>query len=238
MATAISERLRTLTDDWARELRRSPLFKLIASAHLPPRALAFYLESMRQLIYYSERNLAVAGTRCRELEQLGLVDYFERKSIEENGHDRWSEADLARLPHAATNALRPAAAIQALLELQQRAIATHPICFAAYVVWAEYMTAILGDESVAMLVACGYERSQLTTLTKHTEADREHSLRGFEELAGLWRQQVDAEQVVETVRTACALFGGFCQEIWEQATMTDGVDPIVPEQPVPSVARS
>ena len=212
-----ADQVRTAVDSWNDEIRDTAAYELAARGQIPMQALAFYLESMRYLFYHSERSMGYAVSRCAELGDHGLEQYFKAKVHEENGHDRWPQNDLDHLPEGCVLGVEPAGAIRRLVELQARALAEHPICLLAYAVWAEYMTACLGAETVAMLVSGGYERGQLSTITNHVDADGEHAIRGFAELDSLWSGQVSAEAIFNVVKQACQLFSEFCVEIHDCA---------------------
>jgi hypothetical protein len=211
--TSLAILLRISIEHWAAELRQSPLQKLAKRGELTPRALALYLESLRYLLHHSERNVMVAAARSQELGLGAVVEYFERKASEEQGHDSWASDDLALLPKGLVKEVQPAPSAIALTNLQR------PLCFVAYILWAEYFTVLLGDEWLAALATCGYERSQVSAVAKHVEADREHAARGFDELDGLWKGQPASSVVLGVVEEAKRLFEAFCDEICSEARL-------------------
>jgi hypothetical protein len=91
------------------------------------------------------------------------------------------------------------------------------MCYAAYILWAEYLTALLGAEWLAALAASGYSRDQLSSVSKHLDADREHAPRGFEEIDALWQAEPSGAVVFEAVDDAARLFRAFCDEICAEA---------------------
>ncbi|HKU38601.1 MAG TPA: hypothetical protein VJR89_10655, partial [Polyangiales bacterium] len=144
-------------------------------------------------------------------------DYFRGKAVEEKGHDSWASADLARLPAASSAGIEPAHAVRELVALQKSLIAQHPMCYAAYVLWAEYLTTLLGDEWLAALEAAGYAREQLSAAAKHLDADREHVLRGFLDIEALWQGEPEPAFVLGAVERAAQVFRAFCDEICSEA---------------------
>jgi len=217
METLASE-LKASIEQWAECLRRdSALSHRARAGQLPPRALAVYLESLRYLFRssYESLGLAAAASHCRG--DAELARYFETKAFEEQGHDMWAVSDLAHLPPLAAEGIRPAAAIVRLVDLQRRLIEHHPMCFVAYAVWAEYFTALLGDEWLEVLAAQGYSRGQLSSIAKHLEADRAHAAAGFAEVEHLWRGSPDREDLLSAVARAGAEFARFCDEICSEA---------------------
>lgn len=210
--------LRELIERSAEELRQtSALATLVKAGKITPRAIALYLESLRYLFSHSPELLRAAAQRSDELGRVGLGDYFRAKIHEEQGHDNWASSDLARLPASITAGIRPAQAVVQLVALQRSTIARDPMCYAAYVLWAEYLTALLGAEWLAALAAFGYSREQLSSVAKHLDADREHAPRGFEEIEGLWQAEPPTAVVLEGVEAAAGLFRGFCDEICAEA---------------------
>jgi hypothetical protein len=151
--------LRETIERSAEDLRQtSALAMLVKQGRITPRAIALYLESLRYLFGNSLGLLRTAAQRSDELGRTALGDYFRRKVDEEQGHENWASADLARLPQAASAGVRPAQAVIDIVVLQHTLIARDPICYAAYALWAEYLTTLLGDEWLAALAASGYSR--------------------------------------------------------------------------------
>ena len=210
--------LREMIERSANELRQtSALATLVKQGKITPRAIALYLESLRYLFSHSPELLRAAAQRSDALGRAGLGNYFRAKVHEEQGHDNWASSDLARLPTSITAGIRPAQAVVQLVELQRAMIARDPMCYAAYVLWAEYLTALLGAEWLAALAAFGYSKEQLSSVAKHLDADREHAPRGFEEIDSLWQAEPSTRVVIEGVEDASRLFRGFCDEICAEA---------------------
>ena len=210
--------LRQTIERAADEVRQtSALAMLVKQGAITPRAIALYLESLRYLFSQSPELLRTAAQRSDALGRAGLADYFRTKVDEEQGHDNWAATDLAKLPAAVTAGVRPAQAAVDLVQLQRSLIARDPICYVAYILWAEYLTTLLGAEWLAALAAMGYKREQLSSVSKHLDADQEHAPRGFEELAVLWDAEPATPVVVEAVESAARLFRASCDEICAEA---------------------
>lgn len=205
-------------DEWAARLRsESPLVHAAREGRVGARALAVYLESLRYTFSQSRSNILAAAERSDAMKLPELAAYFRHKADEENGHDQWAAHDLTRLPRAAAQGVEPAAASRALVALQRELIEQHPICFLAYAIWAEYLTASLGDEWLRMLARSGFERSQVSAIAKHVEADVDHADEGFEVLDRLWPGQPAPSDVLHAVVRAERGFEAFCAEIAEVA---------------------
>ena len=205
--------LRTVIEPWAEALLQHPLAVLARSGRLPARALGFYLVSLRYLFASSQQTLRLATERARQLGDEELTEFFRRKTREEVGHDHWATEDLTHLPASSTHRLEPANGVEALVELQKSAIAQHPLCFVAYILWAEYFSILVGDSWLDALETSGYARTQVTAISKHLELDRGHAARVLQEIDELDDGTLGPETLVTTVRRACALFEAFCDEI-------------------------
>jgi hypothetical protein len=216
MTQRLSYLVKTSIDSWAVRLRaQSPLTAAAESGQLSPRALALYLESLRYVFTHSQANIRAAAGRAEALQLSELAAYFRAKASEEHGHEQWAEHDLQQLPDDAVQGIEPAGACLALVALQEVLIDQHPLCFLAYTVWAEYLTASLGAEWLSLLANCGYDRSAVTAVAKHLDADADHAFEGFDALDRLWHGEPGAADILAGVEHAERGFEAFCIEISE-----------------------
>jgi hypothetical protein len=214
MAESLSTMVKASIDAWAEHLRtQSPLVRAAQQGELGSRSLALYLESLRYVFARSQGNIIAAAERAQALQLPELCAYFRDKAAEEIGHDQWASNDLAHLPSRAVDGIRPAAGSVALVSLQRALIQEHPLCFLAYTVWAEYLTASLGDEWLHMLARSGYQRSTVSAVALHLEADQGHAFQGFEALDRLWRGLPSALEILAGVHSAERAFEIFCAEV-------------------------
>jgi len=215
-AESLSRLVKSSIDNWAVRLRaESPLTAAAESGQLSPRALALYLESLRYVFIHSQANIRAAAQRAEALQLSELAAYFRAKACEEQGHEQWAENDLQQLPTDAVRGIEPAQACLALVALQEVLIEQHPLCFLAYTVWAEYLTASLGAEWLSLLANCGYDRGAVSAVAKHLDADVEHAFEGFDALDRLWQGVPTADQILAAVEHAERGFEAFCTEISE-----------------------
>ena len=222
MTDSLSALVKASIDGWAERLRaHSPLVRAAQQGELSQRSLALYLESLRYVFAQSQANILGAAERAQALQLPELAAYFRDKAREETGHDQWAANDLLHLPSLAVEGIRPAAASLELVSLQDALIQKHPMCFLAYTVWAEYLTASLGDEWLRMLARSGYQRSAVSAVALHLEADQDHALEGFEALDRLWPNVARVEgapsalEILDGVLCAEQGFEAFCAEICE-----------------------
>lgn len=215
---SIADRLKEAIERYAQELgERTALVEIARRGELTPRAMALYLESLRYLLQHSERNLRLAAERCEALGRDREAAWFWRKVREEDGHDRWARNDLATLPPAAVAGIHPAPAVRALVELQQRLLDRDPLCFVAYVQWAEHFSAHVGDVWLDALARSGFDRSQVSAIDNHLETDRAHAAAGFREIDELAAGSADVSLLLASVEQAGRVFETFCNEICAEA---------------------
>jgi len=209
----ISSQIGQAVETWVANLRGSALAALARSGGLTARGLAAYLVSLRYLLSESEPSLLLATQRSRELRLPQLATYFATKTEEERGHERWVDDDLQTLSDVARAQLEPARHIRQLVDLQRRLIAHHPICFVAYVLWAEYFTALIGPDWLAAVAQSGFHPGQLSSVARHVEADRHHAAEGVREIDRLWTGEPPAHEILTAVAEASRIFDGFCNEV-------------------------
>lgn len=213
-----SERMKQAIEVYAVELgTKTQLAEIARRGELTPRAMALYLESLRYLLQNTQRHLALAAVHCEQLGRRQLAKYFRRKAGEEQDHDRWAIADLAHLPAKAVAGIRPAPAVRALVDLQARFIQEEPLCFVAYLQWAEYFSVHVGDAWLDALAKSGYERSQVSAIDNHLEADRDHAAAGFSEIDELVEAGADPATMLGAIDQAGAVFERLCNEICAEA---------------------
>lgn len=210
----LADALKQQIETWAADLvQNSRLGELTRSGKLPAAGLAMYLVSLRYHLVHSQANLARAAERSRTLGLSEIAQYFDQKAREERGHERWADNDLRQLPESALGDGLLATHMIELVALQSTLIDRHPICFVAYVLWAEYGTVLIGDVWLAALERSGFARTQVTAVDNHLDNDRLHAAHALRELDRLWNGNPDATTVHTGVTTASRLFTGFCDEI-------------------------
>jgi hypothetical protein len=215
---SIAERMKQAIELYAAELAtKTQLAEIAQRGELTPRAMALYLESLRYLFQHTQRHLTLAAARCERLGRRRLAEYFRCKSAEEQGHDRWAINDLSRLPAKAVAGVRPAPAVRALVELQARFIQEEPLCFVAYLQWAEYFSVHVGDAWLDALAKSGYQRSQVSAIDKHLELDRDHAAIGFRQIDELVEGGTDPASLLGAIEQAGAVFARLCDEICSEA---------------------
>lgn len=175
---------------YAERTRFSNPFMLGAAAgKLKGDAVARYLASLRFMLgctpAFLQRSQRVAQRRGAPK----LAAYFAKKLIEEDGHDAWAEYDMRNLVkqfEIAEHSQQPVPSILTLATYLEQLIDQDPRLYLTYILWAEFITALLGTELVGHLVGrCGVSKSALSSVVKHVELDGDHAEHGFSEVADL-----------------------------------------------------
>jgi hypothetical protein len=163
-------------------LNSSPLFNRARQGRIPPSVVHSYLRSLHYLISHTQPHLRVARERAIACGQFELAAFFEEKQRDEAGHEEWAESDMRRLAHCFGDLgpVSPAPSIVALCRFIERLIGEDPRLYVVYMLSAEYFTVLLGPVWVeALTTGCGVPVAALTVVSKHVEADAEHSREGF-----------------------------------------------------------
>lgn len=199
---------------YAERIRFTNLFMVrAAEGKLPYEAVARYLASLRFMLSrtpdHLERSRSIAEARGAEK----LAAYFAQKLVEEVGHDAWAMADIAvfsRESKLSTQTSHPVPSIFALAAYLEELIEEDPRLYVTYILWAEFITALLGTELVNHLVGrCGVSENALTAVTNHVDLDEGHAEDGLLELDDL----VDDPALLPAMRTSMASFA----RIFDQA---------------------
>jgi hypothetical protein len=215
----LSASLKRQIEDWSAHLiNTSPLLRQAQSGTLSQAAMAKYLGSLSYLFSCSERNLRRAAARAHLLGLFALAEHLEHKANQERGHAVWADDDLTALSDAARANSTPARDLIRLVELQERLIAQHPVCFLAYALWAEYFTVLVADAWLAALAQSGFARGQVTSIAKHVDADREHAATGLAVIDGFWTGDPPLREITTGVAQACSTFESFCLEICHESS--------------------
>ncbi|HJL17304.1 MAG TPA: hypothetical protein RMH99_16675 [Sandaracinaceae bacterium LLY-WYZ-13_1] len=196
--------------------RHNPLFVGAAEGRLTVEQVAYYLFNVRHLIRHTPIHLERARRRALAAGDPALAEHFAGKLIEEEGHDRWADADLARLrAELGTEADgRVSPALDRLLRFIERTIDHQPARYLSYILVAEYLIARRGPEWLRLVEErCGIPASMMTVIGKHAELDAEHSDEGLEVIEALVPDPAMREPMCETFDASLAIFEDFCADV-------------------------
>jgi hypothetical protein len=213
----IATALRAEIDDYARRMRRSnPLFLKAEDGSFSRDHLMAYLRSIHGLVWHTPVFLLRARDRARELGQDALAEHYEAKRLEEHGHDEWAENDIASVSSAARARLSPEVAptMDELLEYLRSTIDRDPTLYLAYILFAEYLTVLLGDEWLALLDAnCGIPRSSMSVVGNHVDLDKEHVEHALDQIDDLVDDPHKLAQMRAVLGETFDRFDLFCAEV-------------------------
>lgn len=208
--------LKSDIERFAAEVRgTNELFAKARAGAVGPRAMAVYLSSLLHLVRHTPSCLADAEARARQLGQLALAEYLGRKRVEEIGHDVWAEQDLEVLrAHHDVGAAGCAGAMEELVAYVRELARCRPLEYVAYMLFAEYLTVLLGPEWVRTLEErCAIPANAVSIVTRHAELDRAHAAAGFAEVEGLLRSGCELSDLRRTLVGTMDLFARFTREI-------------------------
>jgi hypothetical protein len=201
----------------AGRLHAHPLLLAAQRGEVPPLTVAKYLRSVLHLVRHTPLHLELARSSAEAQGQPELARYFHHKAGEEHGHDAWAESDLRemrlRFGDSAGVALEPCRAIVELIADLNCTIPAAPAAYLAYILFAEYITVLMGPVWVdALREHCGVPAGALTVVARHAELDREHVAECVPVLETLLAQS-DSSRAFETLSFAIRHFEDFCDEL-------------------------
>jgi hypothetical protein len=207
----IAEILRRDIDTYADDLRKSPLLIAARNGSVTPKMVGSYLASVQVLLEHTPVHLRYARERADQLGLSRLVAFFDEKMQEEQDHDRWAAGDQERLAESFGTLARqkPLPSIRRVLENTERAIERSPYEYLAYILFAEYLTVVLGPEWVQALVDCGVPREALSAITQHAELDKDHVVDDCHVIDSLIEDVSLLDSLRGTLRTTMARFSDF-----------------------------
>lgn len=177
----LSHHLVKQIEDYFEELKNThPFYLKLQRGEIGPLHLSKLLASTRYLLTQTPIHLKMALEQSKALEHFpGLAPYFEHHISEEVGHDAWATEDIERLKQLPGAILdeRVQPAMVDLVRYVRDVVATDPVLFVPYILFAEYLAVIAVPHSVKQLETyCNVPASVLTVFTRHAELDQEHAV--------------------------------------------------------------
>lgn len=195
--------------------REHPLMRAALQGRVAPVTVARYLSGVRCLLEHTPIHLHTAASAALQQGLPELVEYFEHKLREEEGHARWAESDLEEMQRAfgVTASDVPNSMLNMVAYLGE--IVQHQPChYPGYILLAEHLTVRAGGVWVKALGDhCGIPLSALSAISKHVELDQFHVAEGREEIDHLLHHIEDPRPLLETLRRAMSHFEAFCDEL-------------------------
>jgi pyrroloquinoline quinone (PQQ) biosynthesis protein C len=199
-------------------LHGHPLLLAAKRGEVPPLTVTKYLRSVLHLVRHTPLHLELARVSAASHGRHELARYFRHKAGEEHGHDRWADSDLhemrLRFGDAVDVTLEPCHAIAQLVAELGRTIPSAPAAYIAYILFAEYITVLMGPIWVSALQEhCGVPAGALTVVARHAELDRDHVAECVPVLETLLAAS-DAPRAFQTLSFAMRQFEAFCDELF------------------------
>lgn len=218
----IADALRLEIERYSVRMRRSnPLYSRAADGTLTADHVARYLTAIHSLVLHTPVHLKDAEARARACGAVGLATHFREKLGEEQGHDEWAANDLNAVASRAastTPAVHPE--MQQLIAFIEHVIERDPELYLAYILFAEYLTVLLGAEWLDLLESrCGIPKRSMSVIGNHAELDKRHVGEALATIDALVAEPRKLPAMREVVTTAMARFDSFCRGILEE---TDG----------------
>lgn len=157
--------------------KTSPFYKTVFTGSIRHETAAYFLESVRHLVYHTPIHLALAVQEAEKRGYTELAEYFRVKLKEEAGHDEWAKADLKKLAvlspkTASTRSVAPA--VLATLKRNEETIKRDPYLYLVHIFFAEYFTVIEGPEFMDSLKKVGIKPTMVSVVNNHVELDVDH----------------------------------------------------------------
>lgn len=213
----IGDALRAEIEVFAKKkCRENLLFRMAEEGNIDAVCVRAYLTNLHYLL----RHTPICLVRARKLAiargDTKLAEFFRHKLVEEAGHFRWAEDDLATLPEM----VEPAPGVLRSMERHIAAIIEtideNPSLFLAYALFGEYFTVAVGPEWLRLLEErCGIPRSSMTVIDKHIEIDQGHVEEALECIDDLVGEPRLLPRMREVLRSSMDNFYAFCTELAE-----------------------
>jgi len=213
----IADALRAEIETFAKtKCRGNLLFRMAEEGNVDTVCIRAYLTNLHHLLRHTPICLVRARKRALALGKTDLAEHFRHKLIEEAGHFRWAEDDLASLP----GALQPSAGVLRSMERHIafiiESIDEDPTLFLAYILFGEYFTVVLGPEWLRLLEErCGIPRTSMTVIDKHIEIDQGHVEEALDTIDDLVADPRMLPRMREVLRDSMDNFFAFCTELAE-----------------------
>ncbi|MBX3200227.1 MAG: hypothetical protein KF894_18975 [Labilithrix sp.] len=213
----IADALRADIETFAKtRSRQNLLFQMAEQGNVDAVCIRAYLTNLHYLL----RHTPICLVRARKLAiargDHPLADHFKHKLVEEAGHFRWAEDDLASLPATVEASPGVLASMQRHVAFIIRTIDEDPSLFLAYILFGEYFTVVLGPEWLRLLEErCGIPRSSMTVVDKHIEIDQGHVEEALDSIDDLVGEPHMLPRMREVLRESMDHFYAFCTELAE-----------------------
>jgi pyrroloquinoline quinone (PQQ) biosynthesis protein C len=213
----IADALRADIETFAKtKCRENLLFRMAEEGNVDAVCIRAYLTNLHYLLRHTPICLVRARKRALALGDQKLADHFKHKLVEEAGHFRWAEDDLASLPAALEASPGVLRSMERHVAFVVDAIDENPSLFLAYILFGEYFTVVIGPEWLRLLEErCGIPRTSMTVIDKHIEIDQGHVEEALDNIDDLVGEPRMMPRMREVLRDSMDNFYAFCTELAE-----------------------
>ncbi|HMJ16622.1 MAG TPA: hypothetical protein VK524_34645 [Polyangiaceae bacterium] len=215
----IGQQLKVEIEEYAERLRGSSnLLRRARQGTLGRPAVLAFLWNIRYVLRETPSYLALARGVAEERGQRELAAFYEQKIADESGHDRWADQDLVSLDPKLdlVRSTPPMEPLSELMVFLRSTIRREPADLLVYMLFAEYLTVLLGPDWIAALEShCGIPASSMTSIGKHVELDKDHVQDDLATLRALLPRDADVVRLQETLRCFMAYWERFYEQLAE-----------------------
>ena len=213
----IADALRAEIETFAKtKSRENLLFRMAEEGNVDTVCIRAYLTNLHHLLRYTPICLVRARKLAIARGDHKLADHFKHKLVEEAGHFRWAEDDLASLPATVEAAPGVLPSMERHVAFILRTIDEDPTLFLAYILFGEYFTVVIGPEWLRLLEEkCGIPRTSMTVIDKHIEIDPGHVDEALDCIDDLVAEPSMLPRMREVLRDSMDYFYAFCTELAE-----------------------
>ncbi|MDF2694028.1 MAG: long-chain acyl-CoA synthetase [Labilithrix sp.] len=213
----IADALRADIETFAKtKCRENLLFRMAEEGNIDAPCIRAYLTNLHYLL----RHTPICLVRARKLAisrgDHALAEHFKHKLVEEAGHFRWAEDDLASLPAALDATPGVLRSMERHVQYIIDRIDENPSLFLAYILFGEYFTVVIGPEWLRLLdERCGIPRTSMTVIDKHIEIDQGHVEEALDNIDDLVAEPKLLPRMRAVLRDSMDNFYAFCTELAE-----------------------
>lgn len=213
----LSQPMKSSVQKFYQRLKKTnPLYQTLFSGSFRHETAAYFLESVRHLVYHTPIHLALAIQESEKRGLTELAEYFRIKLKEEAGHDEWAKADLEKLAILTPKTISSrsiAPAIHATLKRNEEIIKQDPFVYLVHIFFAEYFTVIEGPEFMNALEKVGIKPTMVSVVNNHVELDVDH----VDEWETVMDKLVSSEKYASTfhkrLEESFRLYEQFCTDL-------------------------
>jgi len=191
----------------------NPFYQRIMSGAVQVNEFAAFLRNVSFLITYTPVHLTLAERVAKQKGYPLLAQYFKDKRGEEEGHDRWGDADIVALKkhfNVPEDSIGITQEMKDFIKGNENLIHEDPYAYFVYVLFSEYFTVIAGPECMASVERhAKIPQNMMTIIGKHAELDKYHVHHWKDESVEVGIKPEDVERYKAALHKAMDRYGRF-----------------------------